>query len=1143
MAGKAGTLERLARQLGLVLQPLQDRLTSGNILLLFAELGLQFPPQLLQPSFVSALNAGATAAGALPDTIAQLSTGIDNDDESAILQASAKLIEQIATIISTIEQIGQQLGSIGGSLPGITATDVATFAQNLPSSLLSYLLISYLEHIQPSVVGIANLLGIIDYIPNPGIQGDPAHPPYISRQLQLARLGELFTSPADLLLKLYDWGPNLDGTLLIPRLNTTFNLLGIPSQVTTVGPGSALDSSLFAVQTNLATPTHPPYLLATLKYPILGGIDLTLPLGGIWSVHIQAQGSFIASLQAMITPLDTLSLKPPSGTLTGQLMMDLVAQGPDANHPIILAGQTGGSVLQTSSFTFGTGLNLTWDTSSGSAKADFVLHIDVTGGKAVIDLSSGDGFIAALLSGVKLDANLDFKMLWSPSTGFQIVGSSAIEIAIPTHITLGPLDIEKLYIKLGLGSDGSLPAELSAAFSAKLGPLQASVDRIGLKVTTTFPAQGGNLGPANLAFSFKFPGGVGLSVNAGIVQGGGFLYIDTDRGEYAGALELVFADFLSLHAIGLITTKMPDGSSGFSLLVIITAEFGEGIQLGFGFTLLGVGGLLGLNRTMLMQPLMDGVRTGAVESIMFPHDVVANAPRIISDLRAIFPPQDGIFLIGPMAKLGWGEPTLVSLALGIIIQIPPGNIAILGVLRLAMPADDVAVIVIQVNFAGAIEFDKKRMYFFASLFDSRVLFITIEGEMGMLFGFGNDANFVITVGGFDPQYTPPPLPFPNPRRIQISILNESYARIRCDGYFAVTSNAVMFGAHVDLFFGFSALSVSGHVGFDVLIQFSPFHFVALFSASLSVQVFGIGLFGIDITATLEGPTPWHAHGTASLSFLFFSIGITIDITWGDSRDTTLPPIAVFPLLAGEFGKQSNWRMALPDQLHLLVTLRKLGEDEAAFLLHPVGTLRVSQRAVPLNLTLDKVGNQKPSDAKYFKLTVASVGLAKIAELQEQFAPAQFQNFDDATKISQPAYEPLDSGIELSAAGTSLASGTAITRIVRYDQKVIDTKNRRSVKRFFSQIGTLFTHFLGGASVTKCSLSAYHATQMQPVSVKVAVGAETFAVALRSNNTVYSAESVAFTSQAAAHDYLNRAVTSNPSLAGTLHVLPQFEVIA
>jgi hypothetical protein len=93
---------------------------------------------------------------------------------------------------------------------------------------------------------------------------------------------------------------------------------------------------------------------------------------------------------------------------------------------------------------------------------------------------------------------------------------------------------------------------------------------------------------------------------------------------------------LTLKTIGLINTRMPDGSKGFSLLVI-TAEFASPIQLGFGFTLSGVGGLFGLNRTMLLQPLAEGVRTGAVNSVMFPTNVVENAPRIISDLRSFFP--------------------------------------------------------------------------------------------------------------------------------------------------------------------------------------------------------------------------------------------------------------------------------------------------------------------------------------------------------------------------------------------------------------------------------------------------------------------------------------------------------------------------
>ena len=36
------------------------------------------------------------------------------------------------------------------------------------------------------------------------------------------------------------------------------------------------------------------------------------------------------------------------------------------------------------------------------------------------------------------------------------------------------------------------------------------------------------------------------------------------------------------------------------------------------------------------------------------------------------------------------------------------------------------------------------------------------------------------------------------------------------------------------------------------------------------------------------------------------------------------------------------------------------------MLHPLGTLRVSQRAVPLDLKIDKVGSQKPSDANKYQ---------------------------------------------------------------------------------------------------------------------------------------------------------------------------------
>ena len=59
---------------------------------------------------------------------------------------------------------------------------------------------------------------------------------------------------------------------------------------------------------------------------------------------------------------------------------------------------------------------------------------------------------------------------------------------------------------------------------------------------------------------------------------------------------------------------------------------------------------------------MQGVRTGAINSDPVPDTTSSPTRRGSSrDLRAFFPPQEGTFLIGPMAKLGWGTPTLISL--------------------------------------------------------------------------------------------------------------------------------------------------------------------------------------------------------------------------------------------------------------------------------------------------------------------------------------------------------------------------------------------------------------------------------------------------------------------------------------------------
>ncbi|HEX8188001.1 MAG TPA: DUF6603 domain-containing protein [Pyrinomonadaceae bacterium] len=1137
-----GTFELFAIELGRALEPVAARLHDPHHALMFlTELGLKLPEASVSPDMLTALQQTHTAAHELPELTEALVTAIDGGNIGDIISKGVPVAQQVAALVNAFDTIADEMGNLG-AVPGIDPADLNAFIAGLPKRLFEILVVQYFEGYHRIPYTILEFLGLIENTRVNVGSIDPSRPEFVRKELRFDRIGALLQSPDQLLGELYGWNqPTFDPNLLLQRVAAVLRALRVPvTQWVMPGtpPRQAIEVCAATIAPMAGTP--PPGLEAILTLNLGDGVTLDLPFAAGWLAHLAVDGALSASAGIRVQPPADVSVIPPSGSAQGRLHAGLARVPVAPAQNIVLLGLAGGTGLTAERI----GLNLIagfrWQAPSGPASGDFGFEGEIQGGKLRIGMDGADGFLGEILSGVSVEADFNLGFGWTAGQGVYFTGSSVLEIQLPVHISLGPVELDALTLQIGI--DGNrFPIGLSTNIKADLGPLVAVVEQIGAAVELSFPASGrGDIGPLDIDFKFKPPRGVGLSVNAGVIVGGGYLFIDPDRGQYAGALELTFSGFLALKAIGIITTKMPDGSDGFSLLLIITAEFGTGLQLGYGFTLLGVGGLLGLNRTMRLQELAEGVRSGAVESVMFPQNVIANAPKIISDLNKFFPPQEGKFLIGPMAKIGWGTPTLISISLGVIIEIP-GNIAIVGVLKIAIPADEIAIIVIQVNFIGAIEFDKKRIWFFAALFESRVAFITLEGEMGLLMAFGDDANFVVSVGGFHPSFSPPPLPFPAPRRIAVNILNTPVARVRIEGYFAVTSNTVQFGARVEVFFGLGdVLNVQGHLAFDALFQFSPFYFIIEISASFSVKVFGVGLFSVSCRGSLDGPSPWHVKGHGSISLLFWDIDVDFEKTWGESQNTELPPVPVMPILTGEIDKADNWRALPPAANNLLVSLRKMTAEESALVLHPVGVLRVSQRALPLELKLDKVGTQKPSDVNRLAVAVAGGGLAKKADAFEQFAPAQFQNFQDSQKLSSPAFEPERSGLELSAAGADLRSSVMVKRIVRYEEIIIDNNFKRFQRRFRGFFGSLFEFFLGGNAASRCDLSQATRLRLQPFEEKIAVRGETYTVAFQSNNQAFAADAATFHSEASARDYMNSRVAADASLADTIHVIPSFE---
>jgi hypothetical protein len=438
------------------------------------------------------------------------------------------------------------------------------------------------------------------------------------------------------------------------------------------------------------------------------------------------------------------------------------------------------------------------------------------------------------------------------------------------------------------------------------------------------------------------------------------------------------------------------------------------------------------------------------------------------------------------------------------------------------------------------------VWFFAAMYDSRILFMTMEGEMGLLMDFSDHPDFVLSIGGFHPQFNPPPLPFPNPKRIHIDVLRTPVSRITVENYFAITSNTVQFGASAEFFYGIDAFNLHGNFSFDALFQFSPFHFIIDISFSVGMDVFGAGVFSISLKLSLSGPAPWEAKGTGTLSIdlWLFSIDISVDfdITWGDATTPTLPPIAATPLLSAELDKADNWRAGIPANVNLLVTLRKLDTATEKLVLHPVGTLRISQRVIPLGIHIDKVGANSVSDAHLFTLAANVANLGTTANPpKEKFAIAQFQNMSDAQKLSSPSFEDLDGGVELAVAGRPLGTSNVVKRVVRYEVKIIDGDDKYATMRWFKHIGTLFFHWLAGAAITKSPLSFQAKQAMVPTRTadRVQLKQPGFVVASTADNKPLST-APSFPSEAHARDYYNATISKNPAMADEIHVIPTFE---
>jgi hypothetical protein len=506
------------------------------------------------------------------------------------------------------------------------------------------------------------------------------------------------------------------------------------------------------------------------------------------------------------------------------------------------------------------------------------------------------------------------------------------------------------------------------------------------------------------------PGLLGSRIDLGAVQGSAEL--SRHGSDWTGVFDVALGG-LAVTAFGVLTPSTQ------SFVAVLAAQFPEpGLQIGFGFALRGVGGVIGVNRRIDLDALRAGVQDGSAVHLLFPSDPVAAFPQLEGLLRRVFPEAPGSVFTGPMFELAWGG-RLVRAAVAVIVELPdPARLTILGRLRCALPDEAHPLVDLQALIVGTFDPAVPETTLLASLRAGTVGGVTIDGDLFLLLRGGSQAAFVLAVGGLHPRFPAPP-GVPPLRRVHVPL----FAVVRLEGYFALTSNSVQFGARAELAATIADCGVHGHFAFDALFVWAPrFHLEARVSASVAIEVFGVDLVGIALEIDLSGPGPWRAKIHGRIETFLFNIPLDLELTFG------APGVGIEPLPAAAVGRRLQaalsaahaWTAGPPVDMAGVQVVTAAGGPPAV---HPCASLEVRQREVPLGVRIDRF-DEHPIAPQTWRLVRARIGggdldVKKLTRRTEPFAAGRYQTLPDDQQLARPAFEPYEAGWVLSAAETRL----------------------------------------------------------------------------------------------------------------------------
>ncbi|MBO9658554.1 MAG: hypothetical protein J7527_06990 [Chitinophagaceae bacterium] len=718
-------------------------------------------------------------------------------------------------------------------------------------------------------------------------------------------------------------------------------------------------------------------------------INKTIDMGDGWLLQFSspASGDFKFKIQ-----FNKDGLKPSNNR--GDLTMKVTKRPADANA--LLIGDANGTHFSTKEISlsivlrsigplFEVGINL--------SPINFVVKPDFLG---------FINFGITLPSVISFNSDLSFSYLQGKGLSGQSENNSqlGVQFTNPLNLHFGSdgngISIDHVVTRIEIiPSFPDLYFKTSFRVDAKgqFGPLRFIMDEAGAWIGKW---NNGNAGPLP-------PKGIGLSLEAGPVNGGGFLKVIREN-EFAGVLNL---KILGIGAFAYaLYKKLPSGDISFVTIIGVRLPV-PGIQIGFGFAVSGFGGLVGVNRYADTDRIRERLAAGSAGDVLFNDDPMRNAPRLLADMQQFFPDEQGIFLIGPTFQLNWLY--ILKLDAGLFIELPgPRKFFFAGSARLVIGSEEFALVYLRMDFVGGIDTVKSLIFFDAALVNSHVLGIfRITGGVALRIAYGQNGFFLFSVGGFHPSFNPESIELPVVPRVGVSY---SYGPVwmKSEMYLAVTSNTFQLGAKIEAGLNLDPIAAHGWFGFDALVQFKPFYFIAEINAGFDVEVDGVSLCNVQVHGNLSGPGPLVLSANASVHVLMVKASGHLTIELNSNPPEQIIPITNIPKYLKdqkELSIPDNFRSENEDQS---VVFKQM--PEGAKLYNPGGYIIWEQKRVPLELSIEKMEGVQLGGWHYLKV-IEPINAIKETDW---FGVGTYLNLTDSEILNNARFSCQQSGVKFGS---------------------------------------------------------------------------------------------------------------------------------